>query len=729
MFSKAIAQVALTVQRVSRGTFSLTRAIIITITIMALIIVGMAASGFIASIEDRNEAVALRDVNAFTTDVITAGEHWARARGLTYVALNDPRPVARATLDDIRRARSAGNRAMAAALDGFAAQAASEREIHERYLAADAAFAALEAEALAAIRAPGATRDPALAARFLAAATRRIAAAQALRFTTAAQARTEGAIANLMMLKHLSWQMGEYAGRERAIVAGQIAAGQPVTPEQRATIIENRGRVLNAWDALQMLHAASADRLDLQPAIAAARRTFFEDYDAVRGAVYAASDGGAPYPMDAYQWFAASTEAIAPLLAITDAAEAATLFWVDRQHGRAGWSIVVEGALLLAAFATVIALIAITIFHVQRPMAELMGATRMIARGRFDARLPTGARALEIGEIAATLSRFRQAVEERETLEQAKVEAERRDAEARSVALAAEQRAVEERAQRSRQLADAGNEFTRRMHETVSTLAAAADQMSATADLMVEQLGQTTGELSAVARDTGNASTHVREAAAAADQIRLAVGDIARQVEEQRASSGEAADKSSDTAGEVRRLSAATGSVGKMVGMIDDVAKKTGLLALNATIEAARAGEAGRGFAVVAGEVKALSEQTGEATASAGRTVGDMAGSINRSVAGFTQVDEAIQRISRAATAIAATVRQQSAATEALSQGVESAARIADTVASRARSVDEGAGSVMAAATQVKAASGELARLADAVRIDVEQFLNDLQAA
>ncbi|WP_265587281.1 methyl-accepting chemotaxis protein [Sphingomicrobium arenosum] len=728
-FKQALAQVALTFSRVSKGTFSLTRAIIITITIMALIILTMATGNFLGSINDRQQAAELRRVNAFTTDVVEAGEHWAMSRGLTYTALKAPVPVSREVLDNIRRERLAGNRAMEAALEGFVPQTPSERAIFATFEDTEREFSAIETQALAAIREPGFSRDANLAMRFLGAATRRIVAAQELRFTAAAQAQSEGSISNLMMLKHLSWQMGEYAGRERAIVAGQIAANETITPLQRATIIENRGRVLDSWETLRMLKSANAAHLDMDKAINNARQVFFVDYDQVRAPVYAASDTAQPYPMGAYAWFDASTEAIEPLLELTDAAEAATLFWVERQHGRSGWSIVLQAALLLAAMLAIVGLVWVTIRQVQMPMAELMGATRLMAQGRFDVRLPTKARSIEIAQIAQTMGRFKAAVKEREALEAAKLEAERRNAEAREEALAAEQRAVEERELRARQLADAGNDFTRRMHETVSTLASAADEMNATADLMVEQLGMTTTQLSEVARETGNASSHVRAAAAAADQIRLAISDIARQIEEQRSSSELAARQSSDTAGEVKRLSEATGSVGQMVEMIDDVAKKTGLLALNATIEAARAGEAGRGFAVVAGEVKALSEQTGEATAKAGSTVGGMADGITRSVSGFTQVDEAIQRISQAATAIAATVRQQSEATEQLSHGVEGAARVADTVADRARNVDEGAGSVMAAATQVKAASGELAQLADAVRIDVEQFLNDLQNA
>ena len=134
-----------------------------------------------------------------------------------------------------------------------------------------------------------------------------------------------------------------------------------------------------------------------------------------------------------------------------------------------------------------------------------------------------------------------------------------------------------------------------------------AQQLSVTAHSTAEMSGQS-------ANASRQASEHVRNAAAASNELSQSIVEINRRVQESNGVAAEAVKQATATDERMAELSAAGDRIGDVVKLITSIAEQTNLLALNATIEAARAGEAGRGFAVVAQEVKTLAGQTAKAT-------------------------------------------------------------------------------------------------------------------
>ncbi|NVL83597.1 methyl-accepting chemotaxis protein, partial [Escherichia coli] len=109
----------------------------------------------------------------------------------------------------------------------------------------------------------------------------------------------------------------------------------------------------------------------------------------------------------------------------------------------------------------------------------------------------------------------------------------------------------------------------------------------------------------------------------------------------------------------VQGLAKAAQRIGDVVDLINNIAGQPNLLALNATIEAARAGETGRGFAVVASEVKALAEQTAQATGEIGEQILSIQGATKESVGAIQEIGGTIRSVNEIATAIAAAVEEQ----------------------------------------------------------------------
>ena len=345
------------------------------------------------------------------------------------------------------------------------------------------------------------------------------------------------------------------------------------------------------------------------------------------------------------------------------------------------------------------------------PLAGMTSAMKRLASGDLGITIPAIGRHDEIGHMAEAVGIFREGM----------IDARRLETEQKAEQVQKEQRQVA--------IEQYIATFERSVVLSLNNLALAATEMRTTSQSMSATAEEASAQTAAVATAAEQASANVDAVAAAAEEMATSVNEIGRQVQDSARIAGTAVEQARKTDDRINELSQAASRICDVVNLITSIAEQTNLLALNATIEAARAGEAGRGFAVVAQEVKQLASQTAKATSEIGGQIAGMQAATQDSVVAIKEIGGTIAHISEIASAIAAAVEEQGAATQEIARNVQQAAHGTEHVSGNIVGVNQTAAKTGMAAGQVHTAAETLGRQAETLRADVDKFLANIRAA
>jgi methyl-accepting chemotaxis protein len=382
---------------------------------------------------------------------------------------------------------------------------------------------------------------------------------------------------------------------------------------------------------------------------------------------------------------------------------------LDSMLWQAIWAMAIAAAI---AALLVLAMTMMIVRRVTKPLRAVTESLTILAEGRTDVEVWYADRHDEIGAIARTIGVFKN-----NRIERRQLEAER---------ISAEKQAMDRRKAELDQFVENFRTKIGGIIERVLTSSGQFEKDAQQLSVTAHSTAQMSGRSASASRQ---ASEHVRQAAAASNELSQSIVEINRRVQESNGVAADAVKQATATDERMAELSAAGDRIGDVVKLITSIAEQTNLLALNATIEAARAGEAGRGFAVVAQEVKNLAGQTAKATDEISSHIVNMQHATGESVTAIKAIGQTIERISAITTSISAAVEQQGTATQSIAQGVQAAASGTLEVADNIERVAHGAGETGTTSGQMLKSAQALSEVSIHLKDEVEKFLDSVRAA
>lgn len=338
--------------------------------------------------------------------------------------------------------------------------------------------------------------------------------------------------------------------------------------------------------------------------------------------------------------------------------------------------------------------------NIAAPLREITGAAERIAAGDLSVNGFSEHRGDEIGALSKTFSRMTRSLQDKSLVAEQ---------------IAAGNLKVDVKPQSESDVL--GNSFalmvenlrtvTGEIKEGVNVLATSASEIMTSTSLVASGTAETATAMS----QTTATVEEVKQTAQVSNQKAKSVSDTAQKVVQVSQGGKKSVSETIEGMSRIReqmesiaesivRLSEQGQAIGEIIASVNDLAERSNLLAVNAAIEAAKAGEQGRGFVVVAQEIKALAEQSKQATAQVRTILSDIQQATNAAVMATEQGSKAVE----------AGVKQSGEAMEAirtLADGIAESAQAATQIAASSHQQLIGMDQVALAMENIKQASAQ----------------------
>ena len=248
-----------------------------------------------------------------------------------------------------------------------------------------------------------------------------------------------------------------------------------------------------------------------------------------------------------------------------------------------------------------------------------------------------------------------------------------------------------------------------------------ATQRSNSVSAAAEEMSTNMTNVADTARQT---SDNIQVIVTATKDMTEAIQEVAKNTAAGSETTSTAVEAARDVSEKMNALGSAATEINKVTETISDISEQTNLLALNATIEAARAGDAGKGFAVVAGEIKALAQQTAEATSDINAKITGIQTTTRDSVAAIESIVEVINEINAIVSSMAAAIEEQFATTREISNNVDMAATSLDDVSNNVTETATVAGEVTKDIVEVNHTNTRMSEVSYEVRDNSDKLLS-----